>query len=116
YYDAYYLKAQQVRTLVRNAYDEAFEEFDVLISPTSPTVAFGIGEKTGDPLQMKLADVCTIPVNLAGIPAISLTCGFSEGLPIGLQIMGRAFDEETVLRTAYTFEQNTDFHAVKANL
>lgn len=116
YYDAYYVKAQQVRSLVRQAYDDAFKEFDVLLSPTSPTVAFGIGEKTDDPLQMKLADVCTIPVNLAGIPALSLTCGFSAGLPIGLQIMGRPFDEETVLRTAYTFEQNTEYHKTKANL
>ncbi|MHB1455795.1 MAG: Asp-tRNA(Asn)/Glu-tRNA(Gln) amidotransferase subunit GatA [Armatimonadota bacterium] len=113
YYDAYYLKAQKVRTLVRKAYDEAFNEFDVLISPTSPTVAFGIGEKSDDPLQMKLADVCTIPVNLAGIPAISINCGFFDGMPIGMQIMGKAFDEETILRTAYTFEQNTDFHTGK---
>jgi aspartyl-tRNA(Asn)/glutamyl-tRNA(Gln) amidotransferase subunit A len=110
YYDAYYLKAQKVRTLVRQAYDEAFKEFDVLISPTSPTVAFGIGERVDDPYQMKLADVCTIPVNMAGIPGLSLTCGFHEGMPIGLQIMGKPFDEETVLRVAYTFEQNTDYH------
>lgn len=109
YYDAYYLKAQKVRTLVRQAFDEAFKEFDVLISPTSPTVAFGIGERADDPFQMKLADVCTIPVNLAGIPAISVTCGFQDGLPIGLHIMGKPFDEETILRTAYTFEQNTDY-------
>lgn len=116
YYDAYYLKAQKVRTLVRRAFDDAFREFDVLISPTSPTVAFGIGEKIEDPLEMKLADVCTIPVNLAGIPAISITCGFSEGLPIGMQIMGRPFDEETIIRVAYTFEQNTDFHRRKPPL
>lgn len=109
YYDAYYLKAQKVRTLVRKAYDEAFSEFDVLISPTAPTVAFGIGEKADDPMEMKLADVCTIPVNMAGIPALSITCGFSEGLPIGMQIMGRPFDEETILRVAYTFEQNSEF-------
>ena len=111
YYDAYYLKAQKVRTLVRQAYDQAFEEFDVLISPTAPSVAFGVGEKADDPLEMKLADVCTIPVNMAGIPAISINCGFHEGLPIGMQIMGKPFDEETILRTAYTFEQNTDYHA-----
>jgi len=110
YYDAYYLKAQKVRTLVRQAYDEAFKEFDVLISPTSPTVAFGIGERVDDPYQMKLADVCTIPVNMAGIPGLSLTCGFHDGMPIGLQIMGKPFDEETVLRVAYTFEQNTDYY------
>ena len=116
YYDAYYLKAQKARTLVRQAYDDAFKEFDVLISPTSPTVAFGIGERVDDPLQMKLADVCTIPINLAGIPAISLTCGFHEGLPIGMQIMGKPFDEETILRAAYTFEQNTDYHKRKPML
>ena len=116
YYDAYYLKAQKVRTLVRQAYDEAFKEFDVLISPTSPTVAFGIGERVDDPFQMKLADVCTIPVNLAGIPAISLTCGFHDGLPIGMQIMGKPFDEETILRVAYAFEQNTDYHNRKPAL
>ena len=113
YYDAYYLKAQKVRTLVRQAYDKAFEEFDVVISPTSPSVAFGIGEKADDPLEMKLADVCTIPVNMAGIPAISINCGFHEGLPIGMQIMAKPFDEETILRTAYTFEQNTDYHMRK---
>jgi aspartyl-tRNA(Asn)/glutamyl-tRNA(Gln) amidotransferase subunit A len=116
YYDAYYRKAQQVRTLVRKAYDEAFAEFDVLVSPTAPTVAFKIGERTADPFAMKLSDVCTIPVNLAGIPAISVTCGFHDGLPIGLQIMGRPFDEETVLRVAYTFEQNTDYHRAKPQL
>jgi aspartyl-tRNA(Asn)/glutamyl-tRNA(Gln) amidotransferase subunit A len=116
YYDAYYLKAQQVRTLIRQSYEDAFKEFDVLVSPTSPSVAFGIGENTDNPLQMKLADVCTIPVNLAGIPAVSLTCGYHQGLPIGLQIMGRPFDEETILRTAYTFEQNTDYHKKKPNL
>ncbi len=116
YYDAYYLKAQKVRTLVRQAYDEAFSEFDVLISPTSPVPAFGIGERSDDPLAMKLADVCTIPINMAGIPAMSINCGFQDGLPIGMQIMGRAFDEETILRVAYTFEQNTDYHTRKPEL
>jgi aspartyl-tRNA(Asn)/glutamyl-tRNA(Gln) amidotransferase subunit A len=95
---------------VRQSFDEAFDKFDVLITPTSPTVAFKLGEKSGDPLGMKLADVCTIPANLAGIPAISLTCGYKDNLPIGLQIMGKPFDEETLLRVAYTFEQNTGFH------
>lgn len=116
YYDAYYLKAQKVRTLVRNAYDKAFEEFDVLISPTSPTVAFRIGEKANDSLEMKLADVCTIPANLAGIPAISINCGFADGMPIGMQIMGKPFDEGTILRVAYTFEQSTNFHTRKPAL
>lgn len=116
YYDAYYRKAQQVRTLVRKAYDEAFSEFDVLICPTSPTTAFKVGERANDPLAMKLSDVCTIPANLAGIPAISVTCGFHEGMPIGLQIMGKPFDEETVLRVAYTFEQNTGYHKERPRL
>lgn len=116
YYDAYYLKAQKVRTLLRRDFERAFEEFDVLISPTSPTVAFGIGEKADDPFAMKLADVCTIPVNLAGIPGISVPCGFKNGLPIGLQIMGRGLDEETLIRVAYTFERNTEWHKRKPEL
>ena len=113
YYDAYYLKAQKVRTLLRQDFEKAFEEFDVIITPTSPTVAFGIGERTDDPFAMKLADVCTIPANLAGIPAISIPCGFKNGLPIGLQIMAKGLDEETLLRVAYTFEQNTNYHKQK---
>ncbi|MCE5199243.1 MAG: Asp-tRNA(Asn)/Glu-tRNA(Gln) amidotransferase subunit GatA [Armatimonadota bacterium] len=116
YYDAYYLKAQKVRTLLRGEFEKAFEEFDVLITPTSPTVAFGIGELADDPFAMKLADVCTIPVNLAGIPAISLPCGYKNGLPIGLQIMAKGLDEETLLRVAYTFEQHTDYHKNKPKL
>jgi aspartyl-tRNA(Asn)/glutamyl-tRNA(Gln) amidotransferase subunit A len=116
YYDAFYLKAQKVRTLVRKAYDQAFSEFDVLISPTSPVRAFGIGERSDDPLAMKLADVCTIPINMAGIPAMSINCGFQDGLPVGMQIMGKAFDEEMILRVAYTFEQNTDYHTRKPEL
>lgn len=116
YYDAYYLKAQKVRTLLRRDFDKAFEEYDVLITPTSPTVSFGIGEKTDDPMAMKLADVCTIPANLAGIPAISIPCGFKDGMPIGMQIMAKALDEETLLKVAYAFEQNTDFHRAKPNL
>ncbi len=114
YYDAYYLKAQKVRTLLRRDFEKAFEEFDVLVTPTSPTVAFGIGELVDDPLAMKLADVCTIPVNLAGIPAVSIPCGFKNGLPIGMQIMGRGLDEETLIRVAYTFEQHTDYHGARA--
>lgn len=105
YYDAYYLKALKVRTLIKNDFDRAFEKYDVLLSPTSPTPAFKIGEKADDPLQMKLADICTIPVNLAGIPAISVPCGEVEGLPVGLQIMGRPFEEDIILRVAYAFEQ-----------
>jgi aspartyl-tRNA(Asn)/glutamyl-tRNA(Gln) amidotransferase subunit A len=116
YYDAYYLKAQQVRTLIRRDFDRAFERYDVLITPTSPTVAFHIGEKADDPLAMKLADVCTIPVNIAGLPALAMPCGFQDGLPIGLQIIGKPWDEQTVLRVAYTFEQATDWHRRKPTL
>jgi aspartyl-tRNA(Asn)/glutamyl-tRNA(Gln) amidotransferase subunit A len=117
YYEAYYRKASQVRTLMRNDFEEAFRKVDVIVSPTAPTPAFRIGEKTDDPLQMYLSDIHTIPVNLAGIPAISIPCGFShEGLPIGLQIIGKPFDEGMLLRVAYTFEQNTDFHLRKPKL
>jgi len=117
YYDAYYRKASQVRTLIRKDFEEAFQKVDVIVAPTAPTPAFRIGEKTGDPLQMYLSDVLTIPVNMAGIPAISIPCGFNhEGLPVGLQIMGKHFDEEMLLRVAYTFEQNTDYHLKKPSL
>ncbi|MCC6442111.1 MAG: Asp-tRNA(Asn)/Glu-tRNA(Gln) amidotransferase subunit GatA [Armatimonadetes bacterium] len=116
YYDAYYLKALKVRTLVKQDFDRAWERFDVLLTPTSPTVAFRLGEKADDPLQMKLADVCTIPVNMAGVPALAMPCGFQNGLPIGLQIIGRPFDEETIFRTAYTYEQHTEWHKQKPNL
>jgi len=99
---------------MRNDFAKAFGEVDVVVTPTAPTPAFRIGEKVMDPLQMYLSDIFTIPANLAGLPAISIPCGFSaEGLPIGLQIMGKHFDEETLLRVAYTFEQETDFHRQK---
>ena len=116
YYDAFYLKAQKVRTLIKRDFDQAFEKYDVLLSPTAPTVAFPIGQKTGDPLAMKLSDVLTIPANMAGIPAISLPCGFTNGLPIGLQIMAPAFGEETLLRAAHAYEQATDWHLRRAKL
>jgi aspartyl-tRNA(Asn)/glutamyl-tRNA(Gln) amidotransferase subunit A len=117
YYEAYYRKASQVRTLMIEDFDEAFRKVDVIVSPTAPTPAFRIGEKTENPLQMYLSDIHTIPVNLAGIPAISIPCGFThEGLPIGLQIMGKPFDEGMLLRVAYTFEQNTDFHLKRPKL
>jgi len=116
YYDAYYRKASQVRTLMRRDFEEAFQRVDVIMAPTAPTPAFRIGEKTEDPLQMYLSDIHTIPVNLAGIPAITIPCGFSrENLPIGLQIMGKHFDEGKLLRVAYAFEQSTDFHLKKPN-
>ena len=114
YYEAYYKKAQQVRTLIRQDFEQAFRTFDVLVAPTAPTAAFKIGEKADDPLQMYLSDVFTVPLNLSGMPGISLPCGFSStGLPIGLQIIGKAFDEATILRVAYAFEQQTEHHRRK---
>jgi aspartyl-tRNA(Asn)/glutamyl-tRNA(Gln) amidotransferase subunit A len=108
YYDAYYLKAQQVRTLIRRDYDQAFADVDVVAMPTSPTPAFRIGERVADPLQMYLADVFTVSANLAGLPAISVPCGFTAAtLPIGLQLTGRMFDEATLLRAAHAYEQQT---------
>ncbi|WP_434509973.1 Asp-tRNA(Asn)/Glu-tRNA(Gln) amidotransferase subunit GatA [Desulfitobacterium sp. AusDCA] len=116
YYDAYYLKAQKVRTLIQTDFNQAFEKFDVLLSPTAPTTAFKIGEKSGDPLTMYLSDVCTVPINLAGIPALSLPAGFVEGMPVGMQLMGRPFSEGMLYRAAHAFEQNTDFHTRKPSL
>lgn len=110
YYDAYYKKAQKVRTLIKKDFDDAFEKFDVIIGPTTPTPAFKIGEKIDDPLTMYANDILTIPVNLAGVPAISIPCGFENGLPLGLQIIGKYFDEETIYRVADVFEKATDFH------
>ncbi|MCE5312400.1 MAG: Asp-tRNA(Asn)/Glu-tRNA(Gln) amidotransferase subunit GatA [Nitrospiraceae bacterium] len=111
YYDAYYKKAQQVRTLIKQDFDRAFESVDLIVTPTAPTPAFKVGEKSKDPLQMYLSDIFTISVNLAGVPAISLPCGFSSsGLPIGLQIIGRHFDESSIFRAAYAFEQSTEWH------
>ena len=110
YYDAYYKKAQQVRTLVKNEFEKAFEKYDVLITPTSPTVAFNIGQRSNNPLEMYLADICTVSVNIAGLPGISVPCGLdSEGMPIGMQIIGKQFDEETILNAAYTYEQKIKF-------
>lgn len=111
YYDAYYLKAQKVRTLIARDFKEAFEKCDIIVTPTTPTTAFGIGEKNNDPLQMYLSDVLTISCNLAGIPGISIPCGFSKaGLPIGLQMLGNHFDEATILRAAHAYEQSTIWH------
>lgn len=116
YYDAYYLKAQKVRTLIKQDFDKAFEKFDVLLSPTAPTPAFKFGEKSADPLAMYLSDITTVPINLAGIPALSIPAGFVNGLPIGMQLMGKAFGEGSLYRVAYTFEQNTNYHTLKPNL
>lgn len=111
YYDAYYLKAQKVRTLIRKDFDDAFKKVDVIVAATSPETAFKIGEKTDDPIKMYLSDVLTIPCNIAGIPGISVPCGFSsEGLPIGLQILGKHFDEENILKVAHTYEQQKKWY------
>jgi len=107
YYDAYYLKAQQARTLIKQDFDRVFQDVDALITPTSPVTAFKIGEKTGDPVQMYLIDVCTLPVNIAGLPGLSVPCGFSEGLPVGMQLIGPHFSEETLLRIAHAYESTT---------
>ena len=117
YYDAYYKKAQQVRTLIKRDFEKVFEAVDIIAAPVSPTPAFKIGEKTEDPLQMYLADIFTISSNLAGVPGISIPCGFtSDNLPVGLQLIGRHFDEETLLKTAYAYEQSTDWHRRKPAL
>ena len=110
YYDAYYKKAQQVRTLIRREFSEAFSHFDALVTPTSPSVAFELGSKMDDPLQMYLTDICTIPVNIAGLPAISVPCGLSDGLPVGLQFIGPQFGDQTVLQIAQAYEQSTEWH------
>ena len=116
YYDAYYLKAQKVRTLIRRDFDAAFEKYDALVTPTSPTLPFKIGEKADNPLQMYLSDVCTLPINIAGIPAISVPAGFADSLPIGMQIIGKPFSETTLFRIGYAYQQVTDFHKQKPKI
>ncbi|MGZ0134902.1 Asp-tRNA(Asn)/Glu-tRNA(Gln) amidotransferase subunit GatA [Priestia megaterium] len=116
YYDAYYKKAQQVRTLIKQDFESVFENYDVIIGPTTPTPSFKIGEKTDDPLTMYANDILTIPVNLAGVPGISVPCGLSNGLPLGLQIIGKHFDESTIYRVAHAFEQATEHHKAKPAL
>ncbi len=117
YYEAYYKKAQQVRTLIKKDFEEAFRQVDVIATPTSPTAAFKIGEKTADPLRMYLSDIFTISVNLAGVPGISIPCGFtSNNLPIGLQLIGKHFDEESILKVAYAYEQATEWHKRRPSL
>lgn len=106
YYDAYYLRAMKVRTLVKSDYDEALKKVDVLLTPTVPDTAFKIGQNTDDPLAMYLGDICTVTLNLTGLPGMNICCGYKDGLPIGMQLIAKALDEETLLRTAYTFEQN----------
>ena len=116
YYDAYYLKAQQARTLIRQDFDRVFQDVDALVTPTSPVTAFKIGEKSGDPVQMYLIDVCTLPVNIAGLPGLSVPCGFSDGLPVGLQLIGPRFSEETLLRTAHAYESATGWSKARPAL
>jgi aspartyl-tRNA(Asn)/glutamyl-tRNA(Gln) amidotransferase subunit A len=117
YYDAYYLKALKVRTLIRQDFTEAFKRCDVIVTPTSPTPPFKFGEKMDDPLQMYLSDILTISANLAGVPGISINCGFTKsGLPIGLQIIGKPFDEETVLKVAHAYERATPWHGERPRL
>jgi len=116
YYDAYYLKAQKVRTLIRREFDQAFKQYDALITPTSPTLPFRIGEKMDDPLQMYLSDVCTLPINIAGLPAISIPAGFGDGLPIGMQLIAKPFGEEAILKIAYAYEQATEWHKRRAGV
>jgi len=113
YYDAYYKKAQSIRRLIWEEFNQAFSKYDALVTPTSPTVPFKIGEKTDDPLQMYLSDVCVLPINIAGIPGVSVPGGFVNGLPVGLQILGKSFDEETILRIGHAYEQATDWHKAK---
>jgi aspartyl-tRNA(Asn)/glutamyl-tRNA(Gln) amidotransferase subunit A len=110
YHDAYYLRAQRVRTLIRSDFEAAFGRCDAIATPTTPTTAFGLGEKTADPLQMYLADVFTVPANLAGLPGLSVPCGLAAGLPVGLQLVGRAFEETTLFRLGCAFEQITPHH------
>jgi aspartyl-tRNA(Asn)/glutamyl-tRNA(Gln) amidotransferase subunit A len=116
YYDAYYVKAQKVRTLIKREFDKAFEKYDALVTPTSPIVPFKLGERLEDPMQMYLSDICTLPVNIAGIPAISIPAGFVDNLPVGMQIMGKPFSEETLLRIAFAYEQATDWHKRKPKI
>ena len=116
YYDAYYVKAQKVRTLIKRDFDDAFEQVDAIVAPTSPTVAFPIGARTDDPVQMYLADVFTIPANMAGIPGVAIPCGFSAGLPISMQVLGRAFDEATILKVADAYERSTDWKTARPPL
>ena len=116
YYDAYYLKAQKVRTLIRREFGAAFDRFDALVTPTSPTVAFRLGEKTSDPVQMYLSDIYTVPVNVAGLPAISIPCGQSDGLPVGMQLIGPHLSEGTLLQIAHAYEDATEWHTSRPRL
>ena len=113
YYDAYYVKAQQVRTLIKDEFDRVLADVDALVAPTSPSVAFPIGSKVDDPLLMYLNDACTLPVNIAGLPGVSVPCGLADGKPVGLQVIGRAFDEATILRVADAYERASGFATLR---
>ena len=116
YYDAYYIKAQKVRTLIIQDFQNAFNKYDLLITPTSPSVAFKIGEKDKDPVEMYRSDLCTIPASIAGLPAISIPCGFVNNLPVGMQIIAKHLGEDTILKAAYTYEQSTNWHTMRPPL
>ena len=116
YYDAYYVKAQKVRTLIKADFDDAFKQVDAIVAPTSPTVAFPIGSRTNDPVQMYLADVFTIPANMAGIPGLAVPCGFVDGLPVSLQILGKSFDEATILKIGHAYEQSNQWFKQRPSL
>ena len=110
YYDAFYLKAQKARTLIKEEFDRVFQDYDLVLNPTTATTAFKLGEKSGDPLQMYLSDIATIPANMAGLPAMSLPCGLSDGLPVGFQLTAKALDEETLLKAGYLYQKETAYH------
>ncbi|MEA2121950.1 MAG: Glutamyl-tRNA(Gln) amidotransferase subunit A [Dehalococcoides mccartyi] len=110
YYDAWYVKAQKVRTLISQEFNNAFEKYDALITPTTPNLPFSIGEKLSDPFEMYMCDTCTIPINIAGLPAISIPAGFVDGLPVGLQIIGKPFADQTIMRIAHAFQCATAWH------
>ena len=116
YYDAYYLKALQVRRLIQNDFVNAFNDVDIILTPTTPHVAFKKGEKINNPLSMYLEDICTVPVNLAGLPGISVPCGFIDGMPAGLQLISRPMEEALLLQVAYAYEQSQDFHKARPAL
>ena len=110
YYDAYYVKAQKARRLIKQEFDSVFKDYDVIFSPTAPTAAFKLGENVDNPMQMYLNDIATIPASMAGLPAVSIPCGFIDNLPVGFQLVGKALDEATILRTGFTYQQHTSFH------
>jgi len=116
YYDAYYVKAQKVRTLIKQEFDRVFEKVDAIVTPTSPTVAFKIGQKVNDPLSMYLNDIFTLPVNISGLPGISLPCGLSDGLPVGLQVIANSYQETTMFRVAAAYERGTKHHELRPEI